>query len=198
LSYPKDIQKRLEYLPGMKKAVGCGAIAVFTAWNYLMALLTTKRTDDSNGSGEIIEHERDWESYIRGFHSHFGESGERDPQMDYTEGEFRQGLRLWVSKGMPRSYTLGNHTYFCPYAPRVLRVHQAGHAPAFGKKFEPLRTERRDNGGLEDEPLGTFDVMLPGDFPHTFVRLTDHRGLEDEYIDWVEDGRIERKKESME
>lgn len=80
----------------------------------------------------------------------------------------------------------------CPNAPRVLRVHQAGHAPAFGRGCETLVQPRRENGGLDDEPLYTLDVMLPGDFPHTVLRLRDPRGLTDRYEAWLRDGKITR------
>lgn len=140
---------------------------------------------------EIVEHERGWIDYVRGFDARFGKGLGNDP----ANGEFWRGLAVWLDHRLLRGYTDGDRVYVCPDAPRVLRVHQAGHTPAFGAVFEPLAGDYRPDGGLPDEPLRTFDVMLPGDFPHTFLRLTDRRDLGATYDDWVSRGRIRRTSE---
>lgn len=141
----------------------------------------------------VVEHERNWYDYVRGFHAHHG-SGPRRTAGDHPEhGSFWAGLVCWYDARCLRGYTLGDDVYLCPGTPRVVRVHQAGHAPAFAARFEPLRTERRDDGGLDDEPLRTLDVMLPGRFPHTLLRLRDPRGLRETYAEWVRQGRIVRR-----
>lgn len=104
-------------------------------------------------------------------------------------------MELWIESGFLRGYTQGNHVYLCSYAPRKARVHQAGHTSAFGEEFEPLERNIRRDGGLSDELLKTKDVMLPGGFPHTFLRLTDERGLTKTYMEWLRDRKIERVKE---
>lgn len=142
------------------------------------------------GGRSITEHRRNWYDYLRGFHVHHGKV---DADGDCPEyGSFWQGLDCWLDSRCLRGYTIGDHTYVCSNAPRVLRVHQAGHTPSFGRQLEPIHTERRDDGGLADEPLSTFDVMLPGDFPHTLLRLRDPRGLGETYDRWFREGRIER------
>lgn len=180
----------------LRHAGGLLAIALLACWNAFVAGLagTGGRDEGSDGPGSadaaIAEHERNWYDYIRGFHVHHGDV---DAETDSPEhGSFRTGLDLWLDSGCLRGYTLGDDTYVCSRAPRVLRVHQAGHAPSFGRQFEPLRADRRADGGLADEPLSTFDVMLPGGFPHTLLRLRDSRGLGATYDEWVRRGRIER------
>lgn len=80
-----------------------------------------------------------------------------------------------------------------PNAPWVVRVHQAGHAPAFGRAFEPLRTRRRADGGLDDGPPPTFDVMRPGRFPHSLLRWRDPRELGETYDELLAAGKISRR-----
>lgn len=170
-----------------------GAIA---AWNAIVAHHAdspASTSADSPASAsvddpDVVEHERNWYDYLRGFHVHDGGEGHLP-----EHGSFVAGLLAWQQSNYLRGYTRGNDVYLCPNAPRVLRVHQAGHAPAFGQEFEPIATERRPDGGLDDEPLWTLDVMLPGDIPHTFVRLRDSRGLGETYDAWVSEGRIARR-----
>lgn len=172
-------------------ALGYLAIIVISVWNYLISL-ATRRTRENRSSQNpwVTEHERGWRDYIRGFHAHHGDDG--DPDKPPSEGSFEKGLELWIESGCLRGYTIGNHVYLCPWTPRKIRVHQAGHTPAFGEEFEPLEHDYREDGGLPDEPLRTRDVMLPGGFPHTFLRLTDERGLTETYMEWVGEGKIER------
>lgn len=176
---------------------GLLAIVLLAGWNRFVAGLAGAGARDdgpgdpgSAGGATITEHERNWYDYIRGFDVHHGDL---DADSDSPEhGSFRAGLDRWLASRCLRGYTIGDHTYVCSNAPRVLRVHQAGHTPSFGRQFEPICTEYRDDGGLADEPLGTFDVMLPGDFPHSVLRLRDTRGLGRTYDEWVREGRVER------
>ncbi|THE65228.1 hypothetical protein D8Y22_08420 [Salinadaptatus halalkaliphilus] len=166
------------------------AIVVITVWNAVM-----RRRERSVPVGEpddepvVREHERGWIGYIRGYDVHHGAG------MAATGGSFWRGLVRWSEGDFLRGYTIGDDVYLCPYTPRVVRVHQAGHAPSFGEAFEPLAERRREDGGLPDEPLRTADVMLPGAFPHTFLRLTDRRGLGGAYRFCLADGRIGRVRE---
>ena len=180
---------------GLRIAVAAFAVASMAAWNALVCTLRPipEPTADCDRPPRLIEHERTWWNYVRGFHAHHGPEGH--PQARPAEGSFRAGLLLWLEKRCLRGYTLENHVYFCPNAPTVLRVHQAGHAPAFGGLVDTLVRPRRPDGGLDDEPLCTLDVMLPGDFPHTLFRLTDRRGLLETYERWVERGFVQRTSE---
>lgn len=179
----------------LRLAAGILALVGIAAWNAVVAstvgaAVRQSPTDDETTSDpEVIEHERNWYDYLRGFHAHHGEVAGDHPE----HGSFWAGLELWLGTRCLRGYTLGDDTYVCTNAPRILRVHQAGHAPSFGRQFEPLRTERRPDGGLEDEPLTTLDVMLPGDVPHTLFRFRDPRGLGETYDEWVRTGRLERR-----
>jgi hypothetical protein len=182
----------------LRLARAIALLAVITVWHWVLARFSpdSETAEQSNTAGEgeetdpdLVEHERNWYDYVRGFHAHHGAIEGDHPE----HGSFREGLLWWQESNYLRGYTLGDDVYLCPNAPRVLRVHQAGHASSFGREFEPLWTERRDDGGLNDEPLWTFDVMLPGGFPHTFVRLRDHRGLGEAYEEWLEEGRIVRR-----
>jgi hypothetical protein len=168
------------------------ALAVVAGWNAFVARVGRENVpeppDDPVSEPDLVEHERNWYDYLRGFHAHHGGAFGDHPE----HGSFWPGLELWLETHCLRGYTLGNHTYLCPNAPRVLRVHQAGHAPSFGRQFETLWTERRPDGGLDDEPLWAFDVMLPGDFPHALLRFRDLRGLGETYGEWVRDGRVRR------
>ncbi|RDI69998.1 hypothetical protein DWB78_15305 [Halopelagius longus] len=137
-----------------------------------------------------MEYELDWYRYLKAFDAHHGAGG--SPERDVRSGSFLRGLRVWIGTRFLRGYTLGDEVYVCPNAPRVLRVHQAGHAPSFGSEFPPLVRPRREDGGLEDAPVYTLDVMLPGAFPHTFLRLRDSRNLTGAYETWLRDGRIAR------
>jgi hypothetical protein len=143
---------------------------------------------DRDGAADVVEHVRNWYDYIRGFDAHHGPAAGDHPE----HGSFWRGLLVWADTDYLRGYTLGDDVYVCPNCPRIVRVHQAGHAPSFGTEFEPLRTERRNDGGLEDEPLRTLDVMLPGGFPDAFLRFRDPRGLSETYESWVASGRIRR------
>lgn len=158
-------------------------------WNRLVTLGETLPAPPQSEDPDLVEHERNWYDYLRGFHAHHG-----DTAVDHPEhGSFWTGLIRWYESGCLRGYTLGDDVYLCPNTPRTVRIHQAGHAPSFGAPFEPLRTERRADGGLEDEPLRTLDVMMPGRFPHTLLRLRDPRGLGETYEEWREAGRIARR-----
>lgn len=173
--------------------VGGIAIAVLSLWHWATSSIQDARDGSVNkehDESEILEFELDWYRYIKAFDAHHGPGG--GPNRATDSGAFVRGLRVWVETRCLRGYTLENEVYVCPNAPRVLRVHQAGHAPAFGKGCATLVQSRRENGGLDDEPLYTFDVMLPGDFPHTFLRLRDPRGLSDRYEAWLRDGKITR------
>ena len=175
-------------------AVGLLALPAVALWNRAMRRRERPLPRDTDPAAEpvVVEHVRDWATYLRGFDAHHGPSGSPDPTVDPAAGDLRSGLATWVEHRCLRGYTIGAHVYVCPDAPRVVRVHQAGHAPAFGEVFEPLAAEERDDGGLPDEPLHTLDVMLPGAFPHTFLRRTDRRGLAGAYRAWFHDGRLER------
>jgi hypothetical protein len=172
------------------------ALAVLAGWNALVRassggveLPDDVPTDaDASTDPAVVEHERGWIDYVRGFEAHIRRGVGNDPEA----GEFRRGLAVWLRSRLLRGYTDGDHVYVCPNAPRTLRVHQAGHTPAFGAVFDPLAGDYRPDGGLPDEPPRTFDVMLPGDFPHTFLRLSDRRGLGETYDDWVREGKIHR------
>lgn len=167
------------------------ALVVVACWNALVCRLTGGPPTPGSRVADptVLEHERNWYDYVRGYHVHLGDGeGERP-----GHGSFTEGLLTWWGTDCMRGYTRGNDVYLCPNAPEVVRVHQIGHAPAFGRRFDPLRTERRADGGLEDEPLWTLDVMLPGRFPHTLLRLRDSRGLCDSYERWVESGRVARR-----
>lgn len=175
--------------------IGCVAIAVLSVWHQL--LLVTRPNDPietvsdrSDSDPDIVEYELSWYRYIKAFDAHHGPGGGIDRSIG--SGSFLRGLRVWMSSRFLRGYTLDDAVFVCPNAPRVLRVHQAGHAPSFGQEFSTLARSCRENDGLPDEPLYTFDVMLPGDFPHTFLRLRDFRGLTETYEQWVRTGRIKR------
>lgn len=174
-----------------RHVVGLLAVAVIRSWNAVVTRTLGQRggrpRSDPSDDPVLVEHERNWYDYLRGFDAHHGDAG------DHPEhGSFWAGLDRWLESGCLRGYTLGDHVYVCPNAPRVLRVHQAGHAPSFGRQFDPLVAPRRADGGLEDEPLRTLDVMLPGDLPHTLLRLRDPRGLGATYDRWLREGRIRR------
>ncbi|WP_255150847.1 hypothetical protein [Halorarius halobius] len=177
-------------------AVACGllAIAVLSAWHRLTSSVQgADRSDspsDADPDAAVVERELGWCDYVRAFDAHHGPDG--DPDRPVQSGSFPRGLRVWAATRFLRGYTLGDEVYVCPAAPRVLRVHQAGHAPSFGREHSTLVRPRRENGGLEDAPLWTFDVMLPGEFPHTLLRLRDPRGLGETYDAWLRDGRIAR------
>lgn len=177
-------------------SVLCGllAIPVVAAWNRLQrARESGIDPDPGDAEPRITEHERGWRTYLRGFDAHHGPDGH--PAARPADGSLWRGLRLWVGSSFLRGYTLGNDVYVCPSTPRIVRIHQAGHTPAFGDAFEPLADERREDGGLPDEPLSTMDVMLPGSFPHTFLRFRDPRGLGGAYRVWLQDGVVARVSE---
>lgn len=166
------------------------AIGIITVWNTVIrARETPIETAVSEGSPSVIEHERSWAQYIRGYDIHHGSGTQK------TGGSFWRGLLRWSEGGFLRGYTIGDDVYLCPNTPRIVRVHQAGHAPRFAEAFEPLTETTRENGGLPDEPLYTFDIMLPGGFPHTFLRLTDRRGLSGAYRLCLANGLIRRNKQ---
>lgn len=173
-------------------AAGVVAVPVVALWNRVVTWRERPlpRPGVSSRDPRVVEHVRGWRTYLRGFDAHFGPDGHPDGSPD--DGDLVVGLARWAGSRFLRGYTLGNHVYLCPATPRTVRVHQAGHTPAFGGVFEPLVAESRDDDGLPDEPLRTFDVMLPGDFPHTFLRLTDRRGLGGAYRAWYLDGWIQR------
>ena len=187
----------------LRIAAALAALVGVHAWH---TLLRTVRPDadragapvatDGGSDPGIVEHERGWYDYLRGFHAHHGDpepcSVPETPGDGPEHGDLWHGLDAWWQSNCLRGYTLGDDVYVCPGTPRAVRVHQAGHAPSFGSEFPPLVRERRANGGLPDEPLGTLDVMLPGRFPHTLCRLRDERGLRGTYDEWLRTGRIRR------
>ena len=177
---------------GLRLVVATVALVSLAAWNGLVDTLrpVPEPARDADGPPRLIEHERSWTDYVRGFHAHHGPDGRPDATPE--EGSLRAGLLLWLERRCLRGYTLGNHVYVCPDAPTVLRVHQAGHAPAFGGLIDTLVRPRRPDGGLDDEPLRTLDVMLPGDVPHTLLRLTDRRDLRGTYERWLRVGLVRR------
>jgi hypothetical protein len=138
----------------------------------------------------VVEHDPSWPRYLRAFAAHHGPDGDAD--RDPADGSLLVGLAAWSGTRFLRGYTLGNHVYVCPGCPTVVRVHQAGHAPAFGGEFDTLARDRRADGGLPDEPLHTLDVMLPGRFPHTLLRWRDPRGLREAYRRWLREERVVR------
>lgn len=172
----------------VRLAAALAALLAIAAWNALLARVRPE-PEATSDDPDLVEHERSWGDYLRGFHAHHGDAPGARPE----DGSLRAGLLCWQASSYLRGYTLGDDVYLCPDAPRVLRVHQAGHAPSFGSQFELLRRPRRDDGGLDDEPLSTLDVMMPGRFPHTLLRLRDPRGLADTYEEWLADGRIARR-----
>lgn len=184
------------------------AVVVVACWNAIVAGLEGERPDaervperaggrrvpdradrEDTPDGAVVEHERNWYDYLRGYHVHIGDGEGHLPE----HGSLRDGLVTWWETDCMRGYTRGDDVYLCPNAPRVVRVHQAGHAPTFGRGFDPLRTRRRADGGLADEPLTTFDVMLPGRFPHSLLRWRDPRGLGETYAEWLAAGKIRRR-----
>lgn len=176
-------------------AVGAAVLPVIGGWNWVVGLRARSlpREADPTVDSRIVEHVRSWGRYLRGFDAHHGPGGH--PDRSPEEGRLVDGLAAWTRSRFLRGYTLGNDVYLCPAAPRPVRVHQAGHTPAFGEVFDPIVGDRRADGGLPDEPLRTLDVMLPGNVPHTFLRLTDRRGLAGAYRAWYYDGRVERVRE---
>lgn len=168
------------------------AIVALSLWHRVAGL--REPISDSGRNREVdpavVEHELDWYRYVKAFDAHHGPGG--GPERAVASGSFLRGLRVWMATRCLRGYTLGDEVYVCPNAPRVLRVHQAGHAPAFGRECSTLARPRREDGGIDDEPLATLDVMLSGDFPHTLLRVRDPRGLTERYERWVREGRIER------
>ncbi|MFB6354335.1 MAG: hypothetical protein ABEJ92_09635 [Halobacteriales archaeon] len=174
-------------------AVGAVAVPVVALWNRLLSWRDRPFPGAEGASPadpDIVEHVRGWRSYLRGFDAHFGPEGH--PDRPPAAGALVDGLARWAASRFLRGYTLGDDVYVCPLTPLTVRVHQAGHTAAFGEVFEPLAGDYRADGGLPDEPLRTVDVMLPGAFPHTFLRLTDRRGLAETYRAWCRDGRIRR------
>lgn len=166
--------------------IGIVGVIVVAVWHRLLpGVVGPSGSATDREEPRIVEHERAWGPYLRGFDTHHG-SG---------EGSLRFGLARWVKSGFLRGYTLGNDVYVCPRTPLAVRVHQAGHTPAFGAAFDPIHRPRRADGGLPDEPLRSLDVMLPGGLPHTFLRLRDRRGLRAAYRAWLEDGRIRRRRD---
>lgn len=191
-------------------AVGLTAIASLSVWHRATSSVGGSRGNRADGDGpqsiggdravdpggtdgsdpDVVEHELAWYHYVKAFDAHHGPGGSSDREP--ASGSFLRGLRIWIGTRFLRGYTLDDEVYVCPDAPRILRVHQAGHAPAFGHDCDTLVRPRRGNGGLDDEPLHTLDVMMPGDFPHTLLRLRDPRGLCERYDEWLAEGRIAR------
>lgn len=176
---------------------GLVALPLMAVWNRLVTAAETPipRGPAGDESPRVIEHERGWVGYVRGYDAHNGPGPGGSPDATPEDGRFWRGLGVWAAGQWMRGYTVGRHVYLCPNAPRTVRVHQAAHAPAFGAVFDPLRGEPRENGGLPDEPLTTVDVMLPGRFPHSLFRLTDRRGIGGAYAAWLHDGAIRRVRE---
>lgn len=182
----------------LREGAALAVLCALHAWHVLLRAVRDPPPAPRGGREEaqaadgpaVAEYERGWYDYVRGFDVHHGPVDAPDDSPEH--GSFRRGLRRWAASNYLRGYTLGDEVYVCPDCPRVVRVHQAGHAPSFGRAFETLADERRPDGGLPDEPLATLDVMLPGRFPHTLLRLRDSRGLTRTYDRWVATGRIVR------
>ncbi|WP_255195571.1 hypothetical protein [Halorarius litoreus] len=173
----------------LQLAAASVALVVVAGWNAVVTRVGEVPDDGTSDDPLVVEHERNWYDYLRGYHVHVGDGDGHLPE----HGSLREGLVTWWETDCMRGYTRGNDVYLCPNAPTVVRVHQAGHAPAFGREFDPLRIERREDGALEDEPLRTLDVMLPAGFPHSLLRLRDRRGLGEAYERWVATGRLARR-----
>jgi hypothetical protein len=187
----------------LRIAAALAALVGLHAWHALLRIARARDDPsvaavaaDGGPDPAIVEHERGWYDYLRGFHAHHGDPesyGVPEAPGDGPEhGDLWHGLDAWWQSNCLRGYTLGDDVYVCPGTPCVVRVHQAGHAPSFGREFRTLADERRENGGLPDEPLRTLDVMLPGRFPHTCCRLPDERGLRETYDEWLREGYIRR------
>ncbi|MFB6207699.1 MAG: hypothetical protein ABEJ05_14355 [Haloglomus sp.] len=184
----------------LRIAAAVAALLGIHAWHALLRVARRESARSQPPGGdenpELLEHERGWYDYLRGFHAHHGDPesyGVPTTDGDGPEhGDLWHGLDAWWQSNCLRGYTLGDDVYICPGTPRVVWVHQAGHAPSFGRDVPTLVGERRENDGLPDEPLRTLDVMLPGRFPHTCCRLRDERGLRDRYDEWLDRGRIQR------
>lgn len=173
--------------------VGCLAIALLSLWHRFTSLVTggpARAASSGDDDADVVEYELGWYHYLKAMDAHHGPGGSPDRSID--SGSALRGLGVWIGTRFLRGYTLGDEVYVCSNAPQVVRVHQLGHAPSFGSEFPTLVYDRRESGGLEDAPLRTFDVMLPGDFPHTFLRLRDPRGLTDAYERWLQAGRLQR------
>lgn len=177
----------------LRSVLALAVLAALHGWHTLLWLVRDPPARDhapATTEPLVTEYERGWYDYLRGFDVHHGPAEAPDDSPEH--GSFWRGLRCWMDASYLRGYTLGDETYVCPRCPRVVRVHQAGHAPSFGREFDTLADGRRPDGGLPDEPLRTLDVMLPGRFPHTLLRLRDSRGLHDRYDEWLGRGRIAR------
>lgn len=173
-----------------RSGVAVVVLAAFAAWHCLLASLRDT-VNPAAGDPLVVEYERNVYDYVRGFDVHHG-TGEA-PGDSPEHGSFPRDLRVWLDANCLRGYTLGNEVYVLANAPRAVRVHQSGHAPAFGRTFDTLQAPRCPDGGLPDEPLTTLDVMVPGRFPHTFFRVRDRRGLRAAYVRWLRKGHIVRR-----
>jgi hypothetical protein len=182
---------------------GIAAVVALALWNYLVQVVVGRGAVSADASdADVVEYELNWYDYVQAFDAHHGDAatiefdggGSADAQND-ADPDFVRGLRKWLWSGVPRGFAVGDELYVCTNAPRTVRVHQAGHTPVFGGEFEPLKRSRNPDGGLPDEPLSTFDVMLPGDYPDTFLRLTDRRGLKPTYDEWLRAGKIRREEQ---
>ena len=180
----------------LRSSLALAVLLTLHGWHALLRVVPDGRAEPPDNEAPadtdplVGEYERGWYDYIRGFDVHHGPVERSDDSPEH--GSFWRGLHCWAGSSYLRGYTLGDETYVCPDCPRVVRVHQAGHTPAFGERFDTLVDGRRGDGGLPDEPLRTLDVMLPGRFPHTLLRVRDSRGLRDTYDEWLADGRLAR------
>ncbi|MFB6160682.1 MAG: hypothetical protein ABEJ61_05835 [Haloferacaceae archaeon] len=177
----------------LRAFAGLVGVAVVSLWHRVLRAAVgppPPAPRSAPADAVVFEHDCSWRRYLRALAAHHGPDG--DPSRRPETGSLLVGLAAWPGTRFLRGYTLGDHVYLAPGAPTVVRVHQAGHAPAFGREQPTLARDRRADGGLPDAPLRTFDVMLPGDLPHTACRLRDPRGLREEYRAWLHDGRIAR------
>lgn len=108
----------------LRLAAGLLALAAIATWNAFLAWTVgagdrPSPTDDGATADEatadpaVIEHERNWYDYLRGFHAHHGDVAGDHPE----QGSFWAGLDLWLGTRCLCGYTLGDHTYVCSNAP---------------------------------------------------------------------------------
>lgn len=89
-----------------RHVVGLLAVAVIRSWNAVVTRTLGKRggrpRSDPSDDPVLVEHERNWYDYLRGFDAHHGDAG------DHPEhGSFWAGLDRWLESGCLRGYTSG-------------------------------------------------------------------------------------------
>lgn len=83
-------------------------------WNRLVARGVTRGGQSEADDPDVVEHERNWYDYLRGFHAHHGDADGGHPE----HGSFWTGLVLWYETRCLRGYTHGDDVYLCPNVPR--------------------------------------------------------------------------------